>query len=664
MLLSLNWISDFIKINKTPREIADKITLSLSEVEKIHKVGSDTVLEIENKALTHRPDCFSQIGLTREIAAYFNLSLTDPLEKLNKENLKRETKKIPLKVESKDTDLCPRYSATVLTNIKVGEAPEFIKNRLSSVNVRPINNVVDITNYVMLELGQPLHAFNYDKIKKNTILIRRAKKNETIITLDNLKRVLNPEILVIADFEKPIALAGIMGGKISEIDANTTTIVIESANFNAQITRKNAKFLNLRTEAVTRFEKNLDPNLTLASLMRTVELLQKYASAKVASETVDIYPKKTLAKTISTTVLYINSLLGLNLSELEIISLLKRLHLRISSKNNKLQVTAPSYRRDLSIEADIAEEVARMYGYDNIPTTLPKGVIKPPKSNDSLLWEKKTKLLLKGLGFSEIHSPSFISKDIIQLTQQNPNSFLKLVNPISPEKTYLRKSLLPGLLITSKNNLRFFNKFSLFEIGRVFHKGEKGVLPKEVKKIAGVLVGKTFYELKGTLDCLFDLYNITFPQVYKIDNNKIFSLGASALIKNSGIFGELVSNIKTYLGSNTVISAFELDFDLLVKNANTHVYYNPIPLYPPVIEDFSFIFSKNTSVGLVLAEIKKVSSLIANIDIIDRYADTTTFRISFQNPKKSLSKEEIAPLRKNIVKVLKKKFNTKIKGSI
>lgn len=661
MRLSLNWIGDFIKIDKSPEEIAEKITLSLSEVERIEKVGEDTVLEIENKALTHRPDCFSQLGLASELAALFRLKLDDPLEKLNNSQLVPSEKIFPLTVKIQNQDLCRRYTTIVVSEIKVGPSPAFIKERLAACNVRSINNVVDITNYVMLALGQPLHAFDYQKIKGNSIIVRTALDNEEIITLDQVKRKLDQRILVIADNEKAVAAAGIMGASNSYIDQTTETVILESANFEAKSIRKGSKKLNLRTEASLRFEKNLDPFLTKPALVYAVFLLQKYAGAKIASKIIDVYPKKEATKKIVTSTNYINKILGLNLKEGEIIEMLNRLGIKAQSKNQELVVTPPPLRRDLKIGADVAEEVTRIYGYDNIPTTLPKGIITPPPVNLSLYWEKRTKLFLIGLGLNEVNLSSFLGKEILELVDEPPSRFLKLINPLSSEKTYLRRSLLPGLLSACKANLRFFSKFDLFEIGRVFLKNNQNQQPNEIKMLSSIMIDKSFYEAKGIIEALFDFWKIPLPQFDYYNETKIFLPKASARLADFGVLGEVNLNIKNYLGTQVKVTAFEINFDKVVKLARKENFYQPIPLFPPLIEDFSFVFRKKPILGPIISALKAISRLISEVTVIDRFGKNITFRIAFQDPFKSLSSEEIKPIRKKIIDELESNFAAEFK---
>src|SRR3989344_6853658 len=300
MLLSLNLIKQFVKLDKSAEEIADRITLSLTEVEKLEKKGVDTILEIENKALTHRPDCFSHLGIAREVAAYFNVTCSDPLPELSRKTVKpsSQSRNLAISITVDAKNLCHRYCGVILTDIKVGPSPEWLAEMLTNVGVRPINNVVDITNYVMIELGQPLHAFDYDKVEGHEIKVRTARAAEKLTTLDGKERELPEEMLLIADQNKAIGLAGVMGGANTEVTNETKTIILESATFEAKNNRKTSKTLNLRSDAATRYEKNLDPNLTYPAIARAVELLQEHANGKVASEVIDVKNSLNTPKTL------------------------------------------------------------------------------------------------------------------------------------------------------------------------------------------------------------------------------------------------------------------------------------------------------------------------------------------------------------------------------
>jgi phenylalanyl-tRNA synthetase beta chain len=453
MLISYNWLKKFVKIQKSPQAVADKITLSLAEIENIEKKGEDHILEIENKGLTHRPDCFSHLGLAREVAAYFDAKINDPLEKLAAQK-HRPTKRLTVRIETQAKNLCLRYCGIVLTGIKIGPSPNWLRTGLERLGIRSINNIVDVTNYVMLELGQPLHAFDYDKVKNHHIIVRTPRDGEKIVTLDGAERDLYPDSLLIADAEKPIALASIMGGASTEIGSSTKSIILESANFDAKNSRITSKKLNLRTEASTRYEKNLDLTLTLPAINRAIEMMQKLAGAGVGSELIDIQNKKYKPKIVKVEPSWLNNFIGIDINPQAMISILNRLGFKVKKKSDLLIVGVPSWRQDISMEADVAEEIARIYGYDEIPVTLPQEEDKPPKSNADLFWRKKIKLFLKGVGFTEMLTPPFVGEELLETCGATNEEYLELVNPLTVDQGFMRRSLIPSLLSITKDNLR------------------------------------------------------------------------------------------------------------------------------------------------------------------------------------------------------------------
>jgi len=625
MLISYNWLKKFVKTQKSAREIADKITLSLAEIESLEKKGQDFILEIENKGLTHRPDCFSHLGIAREVSTIFRAKLIDPLEKLSAKKLQPE-KKLPVKITVLAKDLCPRYSGIVLANLKVAPSPNWLKTALERMGIRPINNIVDITNYVMLELGQPLHAFDYEKVKNQQIIVRRAKKGEKLITLDGVKRNLDQNNLVIAHGEKPIGLAGIMGGANTEVSSTTKTIILESANFEARNNRITSKNLNLRTEASTRFEKNLDITLPLPAINRAVEMMQKLAGAKVASELVDIQNKAFKPKIVKVKTEWLNKFIGIKLSKEEIISILKYLGFKVKSRNSLLTIEAPSWRQDVSMEADIAEEIARIYGYDKIPATLPKEEDKSPQSNPDLFWRKKAKLFLKGVGFTETLTPPFVGKELLEKSMARGEDYLQLVNPLTVDQEFMRRSLIPSLLEVGKNNLKHFDKFRMFEINRAFIPEDKKA-PSEILYLCGLVVGEKYLQTKGIIEMLLEEMGIKGYQFepYKLKKTfygKIFHPGRTAEImlkkQSLGLLGEVNPVILRRFGIKKRVVIFDLEFPQLVKYATTAKKYTPIPKYP--------------------------------------------FRITYQSPKRTLSDKEVEKIRKKIIRIVSKKFGARIKG--
>lgn len=467
----------------------------------------DVIFEIDNKSITNRPDLWSHCGIAREVAAIFGLKLiTPPLTPPQKSG-----GEVKIDVEVKDKDLCPRYMALAMSGIKIAPSPQWMQNRLLSVGMRPINNIVDITNYVMLELGQPMHAFSKSKVKmpalslskgqkhalseaegsKVGIIVRRAEQNEKITTLDGVERQLDNQMLVIADNEKAIAIAGVMGGENSEIDENTTEIILESANFEKVNNRKTSAKLGLRTEAVMRYEKGLDPLLTEKAMARCVELIKEIIpTAEAASNLIDFKTEYIYAQPIEIPLDYIRKKIGVEIDEKKVKEILESLGFGVKKYtanpslpaqagqegNILFKIFVPSWRAtgDISIPDDIVEEVARIYGYDNIAPFMPEVKLAPAIENKERTLERKIKNILSvGFGITETSNYSFVNEKQVENLGMDKNKCLKLLNPLSSEHTLLRPSLVPNLLENVKNNLRYFDKFEMFEIGSVF-KDEKG----------------------------------------------------------------------------------------------------------------------------------------------------------------------------------------------
>jgi len=666
MLISYSWLKKFTHIKQIPQKVADKITLSLVEVESIEKRGDDTILEIENKGITNRPDCFSQLGLAREVAAYFNLKLNNPLKNLTKLTFP-QVKRIPFEVKVATPSLCYRYSSIVLTSIKVKPSPKWLRTAVENCGVRSINNVVDITNYVMLELGQPLHAFDYEKLEGRKIIVRKAKNNEIIETLDGEKRKLNKNILIIADAKNPIGIAGIIGGAKSEITNKTKTIVLESANFNKINNRRSEKRLKLRTDASTRFEKGLDINLTLAALNRAVKLLQKVAGGKVASKTIDIRYKKVNPWKIKTSPDWINNFLGLKLNSSQMIIILKQLQLKADLKNDQLIITIPTFRSDLKMPADISEEIARIYGYDKIPIKPLCSPIIPPKANPTISLRKKVKEFLKGVGFTEVLTQPFLGKKSLRLFKLNPKIHLKLINPLTVDQEYLRRSLIPSLLPMVKKNLRFFDHLRLFEIDRIFIPQNKKQ-PKEIINLAALVTGKQSYlHLKGMLESLMRFLSISTHFKPISESSSFWELKRSAEVLNEkeevlGRIGKIQKYILHKSELKEEVSLLEINFSKILKLAKISKIYQPIFKYPSIIEDLTFILKPKTTYHQLVELILSISPLIVQLELIDSYKDSLTFRIFYQHPKKNLTDKEVGKIRKKIILQVKQKDLGKLKG--
>lgn len=665
MLISYHWLKKFVDLKVKPEKLADLITLNLVEVESIAKKGDDTILEIENKGITNRPDCFSQLGLARETAAYLKLNLKDPLPKLAKIQ-PQPTKKLPLKIQIRQPKLCYRYTGLVLTDLQVGPSPKWLRVGVQNCGLNSINNVVDITNYVMLELGQPLHAFDYQKVADHQILVRLAQKGEIIETFEGDKIKLLPSTLVIADSQKPIAIAGIIGGKNTEINSQTKTLILESANFDKIANRRSEKELNLRTEASTRFEKGQDIALTLPALNRAAKLLQKVAGAKIASAIIDVQTKKVSPAQIKVSPAWLNRFLGLNLKPEQMAQILERLQLKTKIQKDQLLVTIPTFRPDLKMPADLAEEIARIYGYDKIPITLPSGPSQMPATNPQIKIRKKTKEFLKSAGFSEILTQPFLGEKILNLFELQPQSHLQVVNPLNIDQEYLRRSLIPSLLPLVKNNLKNFSQFKIFEIDKIFLP-QKQKQPIEVTTLTLIAAGPNSYPLlKGTLEALFDFLGIKAnfkpapPLCFWEENQTATLLDSQG--KRLGMAGKIKKVILSQLEIKANLSLAELNFDKIVKATNLSKTYQPIPKYPPIVEDLTFILKPKTRVGDLIQSIKDSSLIIQNIKLTDSYKNSRSFRITYQSSKKTLADREVKKVREKIIQEVKKKFQARLKS--
>lgn len=668
MLISYHWLKKFTPLKATPKEVADKITLNLVEVDSLTKRGKDTIFEIENKGITNRPDCFSHLGIAREVAAYFKLPLNDPREDLAKRKLSPK-KTIPLRVKINNPDPCPRYCALVLTDIKVGPSPKWLKVGVENCGVRSINNVVDVTNYVMLESGQPLHAFDYEEVEGGKIIVRKAKNGEQIITLDGVKRALNQDVLVIADSQKPIGVAGIIGGQNTEVTKRTKTIILESANFDPTNNRLSSKFLKLRTEASTRFEKGQDVNLPYPALIRAVELLQEAAGARIASETFDLQSKTVKPWRVQVQPSWINKFLGTELPAKQIKAILERLQLKTELKNGFLSVTVPTFRPDLKMEADLAEEVARIYGYNKIPITLPKGEMKPSPPNRAIFWRRRIKTFLAHLGFTEVYTYPLIGQELIGKVRGKIKDHLKLINPLTVDREYFRLSLIPSLFEVLKKNLSEFENIRIFELGRVYVPTKEGKPPQEKLRLAGTITGPDkFYELKGVVEVLLGEMGIKSCHFQLPDlkpNHNLFHPERWASVQSKtttiGQVGEIHPQALERFGIKKKITVFDLDFDQLVKLATTQKNYQPLLKYPPVIEDLTFRVKPQVLTGDLTAAIKNVDPLIRQADFIDAYQNSQTFRLTYQDSHRTLTEKEAGTVRNKVKKHLKKTFGVVIK---
>lgn len=685
MLISYSWVKQFLpSLKATPDEVKERLSVTLAEVGSVEKRGQDYILEIENKALTHRPDCFSQYGLAREIAAAFDLKLEKPVPGTvaagHTLSLPANESRLNLEVTVENPSLCPRYTAAIINNLKLKPSPNWLKTAVERLGLRSINNVVDITNYVMLELGQPLHAFDASKLIDLGIIVRRAKKGERLITLDGEERKLTKDMLLICEGKsgKPIALAGIMGGKETEVDNSTTAVVLESANFEAFNNRATSRQLGLRTEASLRFEKGLDPNSTMAGLNRAIELLHKHCGGNLASEIIDFYPQKIKAKAIRINAQKASQFLGVDFSVKTIAKLLKKLQLAsiLDIKNSRLDILIPTFRRDLNIPADIYEEIARIYGLNEIVPTLPTRTLSASKRNREYDFEQEIKHFMKELGFTEVYTYSFTKVQPFSRFNLFQGSTLKLQNPISPELKFLRTTLIPSLLEKTRENAKRLDGFKIFELGKVtwtsFAKAMegRGVLPEEPLLLAGIWyqkennLQKFYYTARGEMKMVLEKMN---AQLKVPPDNSRHPLSSIVVDKKGVVIG--------YFGAiDNSTFAFEVKLDSLIKVSQPLQFttkFQPISLHPPVLLDLAVVVDETVTVDEITTTIKQGGgALLTKVEPFDIYFDEKTlgknkksiaFHLTFQSLKKSLSENRIKPLFQKIIQALKEYHQAKIR---
>jgi len=634
--------------------------------EDISSQLKDTIFEIENKSITHRPDCFSHLGIAKEISAIYKI----PLKNLDFNFPITKTANLDLNVKILDNELCKRYTAIVISGINNTQSPFWLQNRLLSIGVKPQNIIVDTTNYIMFDIGQPLHAFDYDKINNKQIIVRKAKQNEKIITLDNIERKLDNANLLITDKKRPVAIAGILGGFESKITNETKNIVIESANFEMFNNRRTSRYHGIRTEAGIRFEKGLDPNLTLEGLKQATQIIVDQTQAEIASNIIDIYPNPIVEETIIFDIVETQRLLGIEISKEKIFEILELLGFKVESLSNsdtKINITIPTRRRDIHIKEDILEEILRIYGYNNVKPELPTKPVKAVKTNPFKIFEIKIKQILSSLGLDEIYTYSFIGQEFLDKSNISDTNFIKLKNPISPELSILRKSLVPSLLDKILLNEQNFDNFGIFEISRIYLKEkDENNLPKQPKRLSMLFVrtqneDESFFICKGLVDELLHNLNILNYNYKKIVGTEFFHKNKCASIsieKNEiGLIGVLDPIVKQNWKIKSHVVIVDIDLEKLFSYFNIDPKYKQIIKFPKVIRDISFWVEKNYEVGKIIKEISKAKiKFLKSASIKEVYFDKTnsskksiTININLQSKTHTLIDNEINEAIKELI---------------
>ena len=612
-----------------PEAYADGIWILNNEGCKVGEdmnvvIGNDDSI-VEFEITNNRPDCYSLIGLARETAAAFNVPMKhhEPVVKGGAEGNLCDL----LDVDVQADDLCPRYTARMVRNVKIAPSPKWMRQRLRSAGIRPINNIVDITNYVMVEYGQPMHAFDYRYVKGGKIVVRRAGADKTLTTLDGSVRVLQPDMLVIADETKPVGLAGVMGGENSEIVADTVDVVFESANFLGSSIRKTALALGMRTDASAKFEKDIDPMLTVPAVNRACELVELLGAGEVMDGMIDVLNYVPQPVTVKLEPERINALLGTNISEADMIEYLHREEVPVV--DGMIQV--PSWRPDLRVMADIAEEVARYYGYNNIETTLMRGATTMGGYSDEQKLENAAGAAARALGYSEIITYSFVSPSSFDAIRIPADSLLrktvKLVNPLGEDTSIMRTVILPSMLDILSRNFAFKNKgVKLYEIGKIYLPVEGEKLPNEPKRMIFGTYGEheNFFTLKGEVDALLEQLNV-HPATYVADTkNPSYHPGRCADImidgKKLGVIGQIHPLVAEGYGISGEVYVAELDFTGLQSALAPERVFHSLPKFPTVSRDLALVCDEAMTVGMLEACIKKAGGkLLRSIQLFDIY---------------------------------------------
>lgn len=650
----------------------------------------DVVLEIDNKSLSNRSDLWGHYGMAREIGTFYNLPLKDYSDFINSE-IEEGKNKVEVKVE--DKELCPRYMALKVKNIKVEESPAWLKERLVAVGLRPINNIVDITNYVMLEIGQPLHAFSADKIDK--IIVRLAKKEEHLETLDGKERELDDSMLVIADSKNPIAVAGVIGGQASAVTEKTTEIIIEAANFDAVSIRKTSGKLGVRTDASVRFEKSLDPNFAEMALRRAYSLIKEICSdAEVDSKIIDISNYEVNQGPVKFSFSWLNEKIGQEIPHHQVVEILGGLGFKVESEEDELSVLIPTWRaaKDVSIKEDILEEIVRIFGYDNVVSTAPQVDLNPPIIFSEQLLERNIKnFLAYNAALLETYNYSFVGEAQLKKLNIDFVNYIKLVNPLSDQQSILRQNLIVGLLSNIKTNQFNFDEVRLFEIGQVYYntsgnddkKGDdKERLPYQEKRIAFVLSGKKgayFAESKGIVESLIaEIFNNNWEAEFVLvddfphysDNKKSVRVRVNGRDIGSIITVNKESAVVFGLKNETVFTELSLMELLGLLAVCPLKKYEAAPKYPAIVRDLAFVVETGMMYNDLRREINSFNDLISSVELFDSYQGdklgdnkkSLAFHIIYQSQERTLIADEIDQIQTSLIERLESKFGAQVRN--
>ncbi len=687
MLISYNWLRELTGTSLTPLELRERLTMVGLAIDAIDEKDGDAVLDVE--VPSNRPDCLSHVGIAREVAVIESGKVLLPSSKPTTAQGRASDL---TSVEIRDIDLCPRYAARLVRGVRIAPSPEWLAKRLQEIGQRPINNVADITNFVLHELGQPLHAFDFAKLKGKRIVVRRATAGEKLKTLDGVDRALDTNMLVIADADRPVALAGIMGGEESEISFQTTDVLIESAYFNPDSVRQTARKLGMDTEASRRFERGADCENVRRAQDRCVELICEIAGGVATEDTIDVYPSPLPSRSISFRPARVESLTSLRVAEIEMKRILIGLGIAHAEESSTVwKGVPPTWRIDIEREEDLVEEIARHFGYDKIGSEIPpsnhSGEHQPKE-----LKIRKLRRTLQVLGFDEAINFSFIEAshdDQFELipefsTQEREQAFITLKNPIIESEVRMRPTLVPGLLNSLRHNLNHgVRNVRLFETGRIFAKSDSAELPNEREALSLVATGGVseenraqaaretdFFDLKGSLEAAVAVMN-RGPLRFTKARVKHLREGQSAAILLAdgtpiGLLGKLADSVADSYKFRQPVYVAELDLTRLLTAEELPAQYKPLPRYPSVVRDLTILVDCQITLEALLRTIEELQIVdCRGAQLVGTYEGANipddkravTLRIEYRSDERTLRDEELEERQRSLIDSLLRQYS-------
>ncbi len=648
----------------------------------------DTILDIS--VTPNRPDCLCVLGVAREIAALTSQKLRYPASSLSGQGKEIHQR---TSVTIQDPDLCPRYVAKMVEGVKIGPSPHWMRDRLEKVGIRSINNVVDVTNYVMMEYGQPLHAFDFEMLEEGRIVVRRAQPKEEFVTLDGVKRVLDEEMLMICDGVKPVAVAGVMGGLNSEIKKETKSVLLESAYFNPKNNRRTSNQLGLETEAAYRFGRGIDYGGCLNAANRAAQLIQELAGGRVIEGAVDAYPRRIEPSPIRLNPQKVHQVLGMEIPVERIRAHLENLEIHVQEEGeNQWRVIPPAFRGDLERDIDLIEEVARMEGYEKVPPTLPKGPPSIGERRKEFSVEGKAIDLLIQHGYHEVITYSFtspLSLDLLGLSPEDPRRrMVRILNPLTEDSSVMRTSLIPGVLEVARHNVSRKNlNLKLFEMKRVFLQREGEPLPQEEKFLVGLAIGMDrephwifpqrpvdFYDVKGCLEDLFEALKIKGIRFSSEVHDCYLHPGRASKVmageEELGVLGEIHPQVLSRYEIQGRGYLFEIRFEPLVSHAGEGGRFNPLPKYPAVYRDLSIVVDDHLEAGRVGEAVRSLRlPFLDEVNLFDIYRGAPippgkkglSYRIRYQGSDRTLTDDEVNRFQEKVISHLREIFKAELR---